>query len=139
VRATIADLVDILGNEARRLEIIKEELREVADRYGDERRTEILGDAGSFSIEDLIPDEEMVITVSHAGYIKSQPVAAYRAQARGGRGISGVTTKEADWVEHLFLARTHDYLMFFTREGQCYWLKVHEIRRGSRGSRGKPW
>jgi len=138
VRATIADLVDILGNEARRLEIIKDELREVADRYGDERRTEILGDAGSFSIEDLIPDEEMVITVSHAGYIKSQPTAAYRAQARGGRGISGVTTKEADWVEHLFLARTHDYLMFFTREGQCYWLKVHEIPQGSRGSRGKP-
>jgi DNA gyrase subunit A len=138
VRATIANLLDILGNEERRLGIIKDELREVADRYGDERRTDILGDAGSFSIEDLIPDEEMVITVSHAGYIKSQPTAAYRAQARGGRGISGVTTKEADWVEHLFLARTHDYLMFFTREGQCYWLKVHEIPQGSRGSRGKP-
>jgi DNA gyrase subunit A len=138
VRAVIADLADILESRERRLSIIKEELREVADKYGDERRTTILGDAGSLSIEDLIPDEEMVITVSHAGYIKSQPTAAYRAQARGGRGISGVTTKEADWVEHLFLARSHDYLMFFTREGQCYWLKVHEIPQGSRGSRGKP-
>jgi DNA gyrase subunit A len=138
VRGQIEDYEDILARRERRLDIIKEELREVADKYGDERRTQILGDASALSIEDLIPDEEMVITVSHAGYIKRQPSAAYRAQARGGRGISGVTTKEEDWVEHLFLANTHDYLMFFTREGQCYWLKVHEIPQGSRGSRGKP-
>jgi DNA gyrase subunit A len=138
VRATIADLEDILGNEGRRREIIKDELLEVADKYGDERRTDILGDAGSFSIEDLIPDEEMVITVSHAGYIKRVPSDTYRAQARGGRGIAGMQTKEEDWVEHLFLANTHDYLMFFTRDGQCYWLKVHEIPVGSRNSRGKP-
>jgi len=138
VRATIADLEDILGNEARRRGIIKDELTEVADKFGNERRTEILGMTGAFSIEDLIPDEEMVITVSHSGYIKRVPSDTYRAQSRGGRGIAGMQTKEEDWVEHLFLANTHDYLMFFTRDGQCYWLKVHEIPVGSRNSRGKP-
>jgi DNA gyrase subunit A len=138
IRATIADLRDILENRERRLSIIKEDLREVADRYGDERRTDILGATGSFSIEDLIADEEMVITVSHAGYIKRLPVDTYRAQARGGRGITGMQTKEEDWVEQIFLASTHDYVMFFTRNGQCYWLKVHEIPQGSRNSRGKP-
>ncbi|HET6763269.1 MAG TPA: DNA gyrase subunit A, partial [Longimicrobiaceae bacterium] len=138
VRATIADLEDILGSYDRRTRIIKDELAEVADKYGDERRTDILGETGTFSIEDLIADEEMVITVSHTGYIKRVPVDTYRAQARGGRGISGMKTKEEDWVEHLFLANTHDYLMFFTRDGQCYWLKVHEIPQGSRDSRGKP-
>jgi DNA gyrase subunit A len=138
VRATIADLEDILGSVERRRSIIKDELTEVADKFGDERRTEILGMTGSFSIEDLIPDEEMVITVSHSGYIKRVPSDTYRAQARGGRGIEGMKTKEEDWVEHLFLANTHDYLMFFTRDGQCYWLKVHEIPVGSRSSRGKP-
>ena len=138
VRATIADLRDILENESRRFEIIKEELTEVADKYGDERRTEVLGDQGTFSIEDLIPDEEMVITVSHSGYIKRVPADTYRMQGRGGRGISGMGTKEEDWVEHLFMASTHDYVMFFTRRGQCYWLKVHEIPQGGRASRGKP-
>ncbi|MET0397751.1 MAG: DNA gyrase subunit A [Longimicrobiaceae bacterium] len=138
IRATIADLRDILDNRERRLTIIKEDLREVADKYGDERRTDIMGATGSFSIEDLIADEEMVITVSHTGYIKRVPVDTYRAQARGGRGISGMQTKEEDWVEQIFLASTHDYLMFFTQNGQCYWLKVHEIPQGSRGSRGKP-
>ncbi|HET6229162.1 MAG TPA: DNA gyrase subunit A [Longimicrobiaceae bacterium] len=138
IRATIADLEEILASPERRRTIIKEELREVADKYGDERRTQILGESGSFSIEDLIADEEMVLTVSHTGYIKRVPVDTYRAQARGGRGIAGMGTKEEDWVEHLFLASTHDYLMFFTRDGQCYWLKVHEIPAGSRASRGKP-
>ncbi|WP_414682960.1 DNA gyrase subunit A [Longimicrobium sp.] len=138
VRATIADLEDILASEVRRRGIIKDELTEVADKFGDERRTEILGMTGAFSIEDLIPDEEMVITVSHSGYIKRVPSDTYRAQARGGRGIEGMKTKDEDWVEHLFLANTHDYLMFFTRDGQCYWLKVHEIPVGSRNSRGKP-
>src|SRR5690606_19004608 len=113
VRATIADLRDILGNESRRYQIIKDELQEVADKYGDDRRTEILGDAGSLSLEDLIPDEEMVITVSHSGYIKRVPSDTYRMQGRGGRGITGMGTKEEDWVEHLFLASTHDYVMFF--------------------------
>ena len=138
VRATIADLRDILENEPRRRSIVKEELREVADRFGDERRTRIVGDTAEISIEDLVPDEEMVITVSHTGYIKRIPMDTYRRQHRGGRGISGMTTKEEDWVEHLFLARTHDYLMFFTRQGQCYWLKVYDIPPGGRASRGKP-
>ena len=138
VRATIADLQDILGNETRRYQIIKDELLEVADRYGDDRRTEILGETGDLSLEDLIPDEEMVITVSHTGYIKRVPVDTYRMQGRGGRGIAGMTTKEEDWVEHLFLARTHDYVMFFTKKGQCYWLKVHQIPQSARASRGKP-
>jgi DNA gyrase subunit A len=138
VRATIADLRDILGNVERRYQIIKDELQEVADKYGDERRTEILGETGDLSLEDLIADEEMVITVSHSGYIKRMPVDTYRKQGRGGRGINGMGTKEEDWVEHLFVASTHDYVMFFTRKGQCYWLKVHEIPPGSRTSRGKP-
>ncbi|MQA90267.1 MAG: DNA gyrase subunit A [Gemmatimonas sp.] len=138
VRATIADLRDILGSETRRYTIIKDELLEVADKYGDDRRTEIIGDSGSLSLEDLLPDEEMVITVSHSGYIKRVPADTYRMQGRGGRGISGMGTKEEDWVEHLFLASTHDYVMFFTRKGQCYWLKVHEIPQSARASRGKP-
>ncbi|HEX8242425.1 MAG TPA: DNA gyrase subunit A [Longimicrobium sp.] len=138
IRAQIADLQGILDSRERRFSIIKEELLEVADKYGDERRTDILGDTAGLSIEDLIPDEEMVITVSHAGYIKRIPADTYRSQARGGRGISGMATKEEDWVEQVFLASTHDYLMFFTRQGQCYWLKVHEIPQGTRISRGKP-
>jgi DNA gyrase subunit A len=138
LRDTIADLQDILDDRERRFSIIKEELLEVADKYGDERRTDILGDTAGLSIEDLIPDEEMVITVSHAGYIKRIPSDTYRSQARGGRGIAGMGTKEEDWVEQVFLASTHDYLMFFTRQGQCYWLKVHEIPQGQRTSRGKP-
>jgi DNA gyrase subunit A len=138
VRATIADLRDILGSVERRYQIIKDELQEVADKYGDDRRTEILGETGTLSLEDIIPDDEMVITVSNAGYIKRMPVDTYRMQGRGGRGISGMGTKEEDWVEHIFLARMHDYLMFFTRNGQCYWLKVHEIPPGQRISRGKP-
>jgi DNA gyrase subunit A len=138
IRAQIADLEDILGSRERRFSIIKEELLEVADKYGDERRTEILGDKAGLTIEDLIADEEMVLTVSHQGYIKRIPADTYRAQARGGRGIAGMATKEEDWVESVFLASTHDYLMFFTQQGQCYWLKVHEIPLGSRTSRGKP-
>jgi DNA gyrase subunit A len=139
VQATIADLRDILGNRERRFAIIKEETLELARTFGDERRTEILGDfAGGFSLEDLIADEEMVITISHGGYIKRLPVTTYKAQRRGGRGLAGMDTKEEDWVEHLFLAQTHDYLMIFTRGGHCYWLKVHQIPPAGRGARGKP-
>jgi len=138
VRATITDLRDILARRERRYQIIKDELQEVSDKYGNNRRTELLGESGNFTIEDLIPDEEMVITVSHSGYIKRMPLATYRSQGRGGRGIAGMGTKEEDWVEHLFLASTHDYMMFFTRAGQCYWLKVHEIPPGGRAHRGKP-
>jgi DNA gyrase subunit A len=139
VRALIADLRDILANRERRFRIIKDELNEIAARYGDERRTDILKDvAGNFSPEDVIADEPMVVTVSHTGYIKRMPVDTYRKQGRGGRGISGMGTKDEDWVEHLFVASTHDYVMFFTRDGQCYWLKVYEIPQGGRASRGKP-
>jgi DNA gyrase subunit A len=138
VRALIADLQDILSNRERRFGIIKDELIDVATRYGDERRTEVLGVAADLSIEDLIADEPMVVTVSHTGYIKRIPVDTYRSQGRGGRGIGGMGTKGEDWVEHLFVANTHDYLMFFTRDGQCYWLKVHEIPQGGRAHRGKP-
>jgi DNA gyrase subunit A len=138
VRATIADLQDILGSLERRHEIIKEELRQVATTYGDPRRTEIVADNGALSIEDLLADEEMVITVSHGGYIKRLPLDTYRLQRRGGRGLQGMETKEEDWVEHLFLARTHDYLTFFTRQGHCYWLKVHEIPQAGRNARGRP-
>jgi DNA gyrase subunit A len=138
VRAVISELQGILASSELRYQIIKDEMMEVADKYGDERRTEILGESGDFSIEDLIADEEMVITVSHAGYIKRMPVDTYRMQGRGGRGITGMDTKEEDWVEHLFIASTHDYLMIFTRDGQCYWLKVHQIPASGRNSRGKP-
>ncbi|CAN5821627.1 DNA gyrase subunit A [soil metagenome] len=138
VRTTIAELRSILESEERRFQIIKDELQEVADKYGDNRRTEIMGHTGTLSIEDLIADEEMVITVSHSGYIKRMPIDTYRMQARGGRGINGMETKDEDWVEHMFVASTHDYMMFFTRQGQCYWLKVHEIPQTQRQSRGKP-
>ncbi|HOX19782.1 MAG TPA: DNA gyrase subunit A [Gemmatimonadales bacterium] len=138
VRATIADLRDILGSEARRNGILKAETAEVAQKYGDDRRTEILADQGDFSVEDLIAEEDMVITISHTGYIKRIPVSTYKRQRRGGRGMAGMGTKEDDWVEHLFIASTHDYLMFFTDKGQVHWLKVHEIPQGGRAARGKP-
>jgi DNA gyrase subunit A len=138
VRATIEDLRDILDSEERRKSILKEELAEVAEKFGDDRRTEIIGAVGSFDVEDLIVEEDMVITVSHQGYVKRLPVDTYRAQRRGGRGLRGMDTKEEDWVEHLFVASTHDYLMIFTRRGQCYWIKVWELPVGGRNSRGKP-
>jgi DNA gyrase subunit A len=138
VRATIADLRDILSNEPRRYQIIKDELAEVREKYGDERRTEITEIGASMTLEDLLSDDEMVITISHQGYVKRLPVDTYRAQRRGGRGIQGMDTKEEDWVERLFVGRTHDYLMVFTTEGHCYWLKVHEIPQASRNARGKP-
>ncbi|HEX6133254.1 MAG TPA: DNA gyrase subunit A [Longimicrobiales bacterium] len=137
VRANIADLRDILASRPRRMQIIKDELTEIAATYGDARRTE-LTNMVSMSLEDLLADEEMVITVSHGGYIKRLPLDTYRAQRRGGRGLVGVQTKEEDWVEHLYTAQTHDYLMIFTARGHCYWLKVHEIPEASRASRGKP-
>jgi DNA gyrase subunit A len=138
VRSVIADLRGILESRERRYQIIKDELLEVADKYGDPRRTEIMGETGDLSLEDLIADEEMVLTVSHQGYVKRMPLDTYRNQGRGGRGISGMGTKEEDWVEKVFIASTHDYLMIFTQQGQCYWLKVHEIPQGSRNHRGKP-
>jgi DNA gyrase subunit A len=138
VRALIKDLKAILASKPKRMSIIKEELDGVAKKYGDDRRTEILADQEDFSVEDLIAEEDMVITISHSGYIKRIAVSTYRRQRRGGRGSVGATTKEEDWIEHLFIASTHDYLMFFTDTGQVYWLKVHEIPQGGRASRGKP-
>ncbi|HSM03272.1 MAG TPA: DNA gyrase subunit A [Longimicrobiales bacterium] len=139
VRATIAELEEILGNRERRMAIIVDELREISAKYGDDRRTLITDiSARGFSMEDLIPDDDMVLTVSRQGYVKRMAVDTYRAQRRGGRGLKGMTTKDEDWVEHLFVASAHDTLMIFTRQGQCYWLKVWEIPEGSRQARGKP-
>jgi DNA gyrase subunit A len=138
VRVTIEELEKLLGARDLRMEMIRDELRQFAEKYGDDRRTEIVGMEASFRAEDLIADEEMVITISHEGYIKRIPPDTYRQQRRGGRGIAGMSTKEEDWVEHLFLAHTHDYLLVITARGQLYWLKVHQIPPASRVSRGKP-
>ena len=138
VQARIAELVHILGDRAVRMEIIKDELRELAKRYGDDRRTEIRGSVPSFEVEDLIADEEVVLTMSRQGYVKRIPIDTYRSQRRGGRGLRGMDTKAEDWVEHLFLASTHDYLMAFTDQGRCHWVKVWGIPHGSRYSKGKP-
>ncbi len=138
VRATIAELESILASREKRTGILVGEIEEVAATFGDARRTEILRDQGEFSVEDLIAEEDMVITISHTGYIKRIPVTTYRKQRRGGRGLNAMDTKELDWVEHLFIASTHDYLMFFSDRGTIYWLKVHEIPQGGRAARGKP-
>ena len=138
VRATIEELRGILDSRDRRIEIIVEEFAAIDKKYGDDRRSEIIGDASSLDVEDLIPDEEMVITVSREGYVKRTEVDTYRAQKRGGRGLQGMGTKEEDWVEHLFVASAHEYLMIFTRSGQCHWLKVWQIPPAGRHSRGKP-
>ena len=138
VRERIAELVRILSDRSVRMEIIKDELREMAARYGDDRRSEIIGTVSSFDVEDLIADEEVVLTMSRQGYVKRIPIDTYRAQRRGGRGMQGMETKEKDWVEHLFVASTHEYLMAFTDQGRCHWVKVWGIPHGSRYSKGKP-
>jgi DNA gyrase subunit A len=120
------------------MEILKEEMTHLEEKYGDRRRTEVVSDTGEFSVEDLIADEDMVVTISHSGYIKRIPVSTYRRQRRGGRGLAGMGTKDDDWVEHLFIASTHDYMLFFTQNGQVYWLKVYDIPQGGRAARGKP-
>ena len=133
----IQKLKSILASKRLQMEIIKEELLEIKKKYGDERRTEIIYKAEEFSIEDMIAEEQVVITISHGGFIKRFPVSGYRRQSRGGRGSTGATTKEDDFIEHVFVASTHDYIMLFTDQGQCYWLKVFEIPEGGRASRGK--
>ena len=138
LRVTIEELRGILDSRDRRMAIITEELTEIGEKYGDDRRSEIIGEASSLDVEDLIADEEMVITVSRAGYVKRTEVDTYRAQRRGGRGLQGMGTKEEDWVEHLFVASAHEYLMIFTRSGQCHWLKVWQVPPAGRHSRGKP-
>jgi DNA gyrase subunit A len=136
--ATIEELEALMASREARMAVVREELRELVAKHGDERRSEIIDAEISFDPEDLIADEQMVITISHQGYIKRIAPATYRQQRRGGRGIAGMDTKEEDWVEHLFLASTHEYLCVFTARGQVYWLKVHEIPLASRTSRGKP-
>jgi DNA gyrase subunit A len=127
----------ILESRARLLGIIREELEDHKKRFGDERRTDIVDAEGEFHIEDLIAEEDMIITITHSGYIKRIPIGTYRRQRRGGKGITGLGMKEEDFVEQLFIASTHSYILFFTDKGKCYWLKVHEIPQGGRLARGK--
>lgn len=133
----IQHLKDILANEGMRYEIIKGELLEIKERYGDERRSQIQYLADEMSIEDLIEEEDVVITISHLGYIKRTSVSEYRAQKRGGRGARGAKTREEDFVEHLFIASTHHTLLFFTEKGRCYWLKVYEIPETDKNAKGR--
>lgn len=138
VQALIKDLRALLASRDKRMAVLKGELVDIAKKYGDERRTEILSDEGEFTIEDLIAEEEMVVTISHSGYIKRTSVSTYKKQRRGGRGNNGATLKEEDFVEHLFVASTHDYVLVFTDDGRCFWLKVHEIPQAGRAAKGKP-
>ncbi len=138
VQQLIARLKEILASERVLLEVIVKELEEVRDLFGDERRTEIRDAAEEFEAEDLIAEEEMVVTVSHLGYVKRNPVSTYRAQRRGGRGKTGAVARDEDFVEMLFVASTHSYLLVFSDQGKVYWLKVHEIPQAGRAARGKP-
>ena len=133
----ISHLKGILENKNQRMDIIKNELLEVLDMYGDERRTEIIPVDSDFSMEDMIAEEEVVITITHEGYIKRTALNTYRTQRRGGRGVQGAGSKEEDFVEHLFIANTHNYMLFFTDKGKCFWLKVYDIPQGGRATRGR--
>jgi len=128
----------ILASEELRMGIIKTEITEIKDKYGDARRTNIEFSAGEFNIEDLIPNEEVVITISHMGYIKRTLLSEYKEQNRGGKGLRGVSHRDADFVEHLFIASTHNYLLLFTEQGRCFWLKVYEIPEGQKATKGRP-
>jgi DNA gyrase subunit A len=127
----------ILESEKKVLDIIKKEVLEIKEKFADERRTQIVAETKELDIEDLIAEEDVVITISHSGYIKRLPVSSYRKQKRGGRGVTGAETREEDFVEHLFIASTHDYILFFTNQGKAYWVKVHEIPQASRAAKGK--
>ncbi|MBM4167853.1 MAG: DNA gyrase subunit A [Ignavibacteria bacterium] len=133
----IEKLKAILKSKQLQMKIIEEELLEIKKRYGDARRTEIVYKAEEFSIEDMIAEEEVVITISHNDFIKRFPVSGYRRQARGGKGVTGAGTREDDFVEHMFIASTHDHILFFSNKGRCYWVKVHEIPEGGRTAKGK--
>jgi len=137
LKKNIAHFKKILASPEMVRQIIREEMEEIRDNHGDERRTEILEETGEFNMEDLIAEEDMVVTISHEGYIKRNPISLYRAQRRGGKGLTGVRPKEEDFVELLFVASSHDYLLFFTNKGRVYWKKVHEIPEAGRMSRGK--
>jgi DNA gyrase subunit A len=138
VRAFITTCRELLASKDLRMKVLKDELTEINRRFGDERRTEILSDEGEFTIEDLIAEEEMIITISHSGYIKRTAASTYKKQRRGGRGNNGATLKDEDFVEHLFVASTHDYVLVFSDDGRCFWLKVHEIPQAGRAAKGKP-
>lgn len=135
---TIEQLNAILGSKELRMNIIKDETRDMKKRFGDDRRTEIQAAAEELTVEDLIAEEDMVITISHAGYVKRLSVSAYRRQQRGGKGVIGIETKADDFAEHLFIASTHDYILFFSSYGRCYWVKVHNIPSGGKMAKGKP-
>lgn len=137
IKERIAHLNAILESEAMQRDIIKEELLDIKERYGDERRTEISYSDGEISIEDMIKDEEVVITISHLGYIKRTPVSEYRKQGRGGRGSRGSKTRDEDFIEHLFIATNHNYLLLFTEQGKCHWIRVYEIPEASKTSSGR--
>ena len=137
IKKLITDLKDILDTEDRRMEIITNELIEVKKKYGDERRSRIEYSGGDLSIEDMIPDEKVVITISHAGYIKRTPLDAYRVQNRGGVGQKASTTRNEDFLEKLFIGTNHQYMLFFTQKGKCFWMRVYEIPEGSRTSKGR--
>lgn len=134
---TIAHLKEILGSESMRFDIIKTELDEVGEKYGDNRRTNIEFAAGDIDITDLIPDEPVIVTISHLGYMKRTAVSEYKAQNRGGKGSKGSTTRDEDFIEHMFTATTHNYLLLFTEKGRCFWMKVYEIPEGSKTSKGR--
>ncbi len=134
---TIKDLKDILSNEDRRMTIIKDEMSYMKEKYGDERRSQIEFSSADISIEDMIPDEKVVITISHLGYIKRTSLAEYRVQSRGGRGAKGSSTRDEDFLEHLFVATNHNYLLIFTQKGKCYWMRVFEVPEGTKGSKGR--
>ncbi|PLX41140.1 MAG: DNA gyrase subunit A [Deltaproteobacteria bacterium] len=137
VLALIDELEGILGDDRKIMEILVSDFNEIRDKYGDERRTEIINEVEELTIEDLITEEEMVVTISHTGYIKRNPVSLYRSQRRGGKGRRGMSTKEEDFVEHLFTASTHSYILFFTTNGKVYWLKVHQLPQAGAAARGK--
>ena len=134
---TISFLKGILESRTQRMDIIKSELMELRETYGDTRRTEIIPVSTDFSIEDMIAEEEVVVTITHSGYIKRTAVATYRTQRRGGRGVQGAISKDEDFVEHLFIANTHNYILYFTDKGKCHWLKVYDIPQGGRATRGR--
>ncbi len=134
----IEQLKSILASDQKMLQIIQDEVRRLKEKFGDERRTQIVAEVGEIGYEDTIEQKDMVITISHAGYIKRQEVTSYRAQRRGGKGIIGARTKEEDYIEHLFIANTHAYLLVLTDRGRCFWLKVHEIEQAGRMAKGRP-
>jgi DNA gyrase subunit A len=138
IRGQIKELKELLASKPKRMKLLKEELNDVAKKYGDDRRSEITSDEGEFTVEDLIAEEDMVVTISHSGYIKRTAVSTYRRQRRGGKGLNGQNLKDEDFVEHLFVASTHDYILFFTDDGRCFSIKVHEIPQLGRATKGKP-